>query len=86
MMLSTRAGSKYTSNYFCKRTILIILRYDQSVELAIQINQIKSSLYSLFSPKRVTSGGAHLRRLTPGQHSFEEMSQRGRAVGDSVPT
>ena len=35
-------------------------------------------------PKRVTSGRARLRGLAPGQHSSEEMSQRRRAVGDSV--
>ena len=35
-------------------------------------------------PKRVTSGGAHLSGLAPGQHSSEEMSQRWRAVGDSA--
>ena len=29
------------------------------------------------TPKRVTSGGVHLRGLTPGQHSSEETSQRG---------
>ena len=36
------------------------------------------------TPKRVTSGGIHLRDLTPGQHSSEETSQRWRAVGDTV--
>ena len=34
------------------------------------------------TPKRVTSGGAHLRGLAPGLHSSEE---RWRAVGDTVP-
>ena len=34
--------------------------------------------------KRVTSGGAHLRSLAPGQHSSEETSHRWRAVGNSV--
>ena len=37
------------------------------------------------TPKRVTSGGAHLRGLAPGLHSSEETSQRWRAVGDTVP-
>ena len=37
------------------------------------------------TPKRVTSGGAHLRCLAPGQHSPEEISQRWRAVVDTVP-
>ena len=35
-------------------------------------------------PKRVTSGGVHLRGLAPGQHSFEETSQRWRVVGDTA--
>ena len=35
-------------------------------------------------PKRVMSGRAHLRGLSPGQHSFEETLQRWRAVGDIV--
>ena len=35
-------------------------------------------------PKRVTSAGAHLRGLAPGQHSSEETSQRWRAVGDTA--
>ena len=36
-------------------------------------------------PKRVTSGGAHLRGLAPGLHSSEETSQWWRAVGDTAP-
>ena len=36
------------------------------------------------TPKRVTSGRAHLRGLAPGQHSSEETSQRWRAVGHCV--
>ena len=36
------------------------------------------------TPKRVTSGVAHLRVLAPGQHSSDETSQRWRAVGDTV--
>ena len=35
-------------------------------------------------PKRVTSGGGHLQGLLPGQHIFEEPSQRWRAVGNTV--
>ena len=38
------------------------------------------------TPKRVTSGGAHLRGLAPGLHSSEKTSQRWRAVGDTVPS
>ena len=37
------------------------------------------------TPKRVTSGGAHLRGLAPELHSSEETSQRWRAVSDTVP-
>ena len=36
------------------------------------------------TPKRVTSGGIHLRGLAPGQHSSKETSQWWRAVGDTV--
>ena len=36
------------------------------------------------TPKRVTSGEAHLRGLAPGQHSSKETSQRWRAVYDTV--
>ena len=36
------------------------------------------------TPKRVTSGGAHLHYLAPGQNSYEKSSQRRRAVGDIV--
>ena len=35
-------------------------------------------------PKRVSSGGAHLRDLASGQHSSEETSQRWLAVGDTL--
>ena len=46
----------------------------------------KSNLYYTrrITLKRVTSCGAHLRGLAPGQHSSEEMSQRWRVVGDTV--
>ena len=37
------------------------------------------------TPKRITSGGAHLRNLAPEQlHNYEETPQRWRAVGDTV--
>ena len=36
------------------------------------------------APKRVTSGGANLRGLAPGQHSSEETSQRRRTVGGTA--
>ena len=35
-------------------------------------------------PKRVTSAGAHLRDLAPGQHGFEKTPQRWRAVDDTA--
>ena len=46
----------------------------------------KSNLYCTrgITQKRVTSGGAHLRDLVPGQHSCEATSQRWRDVGDTV--
>ena len=48
---------------------------------------VKSNLHYTrgITPKRVTSGGAHLRGLAPGLRSSEETSQRWRAVGDTVP-
>ena len=36
------------------------------------------------TPKRMTSGGVHIRGLVPGQHSSDETSQRWRAVGDTA--
>ena len=49
-------------------------------------SNLKSNLHytRVILIKRVTSGGVHLRSLAPGQHSFEETSQRWRAVGDTV--
>ena len=38
----------------------------------------------VITQKRVTSGGAHLRSLAPGQHSSEETSQRWRVIGNTV--
>ena len=50
------------------------------------IKKSKSNFhYTCNTPKRVTSCGAHLRGLAPGQHSSEETSQRWRVVGDAVP-
>ena len=50
-------------------------------------DQAKSNLHYTRSitSKRVTSGGSHLRGLTPGLHSSKETSQRWQAVGDNVP-
>ena len=36
------------------------------------------------TPMRVTSSEVHLRGLASGQHSFNEISQRWRAAGDTV--
>ena len=54
---------------------------------AASIMKAKSNLHDTrgVTPKRVTSGGAQLRGLAPGQHSSKEMSQRWRAVSDTVP-
>ena len=48
--------------------------------------KIKSNFHYTrrITPKRVTSCGAHLRGLVPGQHSSEESSQRWRVVGETV--
>ena len=44
----------------------------------LPVKKSKSNLHYTrgITPKRVTSGGAHLRGLAPGQHSSEETSQR----------
>ena len=34
--------------------------------------------------RRVTDSGVQLHGIAPGQHSFEELSQRWLAVGDTV--
>ena len=46
----------------------------------------KSNLHDtrVITPKRVTSGGAHLRFLAPGQRRSEQKSHQWRAVGDTV--
>ena len=49
------------------------------------LNKIKSSLCSRYYAERLTNGGADLRCLAPGQHTSEEMSQRWRTVGNTVP-
>ena len=45
---------------------------------------MKSSLYLQYFAEAF-SGGAHLRPLTPGHHSYEETSQRWQAVGVTGP-
>ena len=59
----------------------------EDVRLIANESNQKSNLHYTrgITPKRVTSGGAHLRGLAPGLHSSEETSQRWRAVGDTVP-
>ena len=52
---------------------------------ADRVNKSKLDYARGITPKSVTSGGAHLRCLAPGQHSSEETSQRRRAVGDTLP-
>ena len=47
--------------------------------------QIESSSHSRYNVDAYNERWAHLRGLEPGQHSFEERSQRWRAVGDAVP-
>ena len=50
------------------------------------LKKIRSNLHYTrrITPKRVTSGGAHLCGLAPGQHSSEETSQWLRAIRDTV--
>ena len=55
-------------------TTLVLIVGDKSQQIMIFF-KIKSPWYSRsrdITPKRVTSGGAHLRDLAPAQHSFEE--------------
>ena len=54
--------------------------------LAALVFKSKSNLHCTrgFTPKCVTSGGAHLRGIAPGQRRFEERSQQWRAAGDAV--
>ena len=64
-----------------------LLQYKlQTLKLDFLSNQ-KSNLHYTrgITPIRVTSCGVHLRGVAPGLHSFEETSQRWRAVGDTVP-
>ena len=51
-----------------------------------QAERFKSNLHYTcrITLKCVTSGGVYLRSLAPGQHRFEETSQRWRAVGNIV--
>ena len=59
---------------------------NKAIQMTTVYHKKISNLYDTRSItlKRVTSGGAHLCGLTPGQHSSEETSQRWRTVGDTV--
>ena len=50
--------------------------------------KIKKQIFIIYTrvitPKRITSGMAHLRGLAPRQRSSTKTSQRWRAVGDTV--
>ena len=64
--------------------------YFESLRQCVSNQVIKKSTSNLhytrrITPKRVTSGGAHLRGLAPRLHSSEETSQRWQAIGDAVP-
>ena len=63
-----------------------VISSSELAPLTIDI-QINSNLHYTrgISPKRVTSGKAHLSGLALGQHSSEETSQRWRAVGGFLP-
>ena len=65
---------KITFDLFIVFTLLIV-KYRNSFTT---IWCIKSNLHYTrgITPKRVTSSGAHLRDLAPGQHSSEKTSQR----------
>ena len=59
---------------------------DSHFIVSFKLGFFKSNLHYTrgITPKRKTSGGAHLRGLAPGQHSSEETLQRWRAVGDTA--
>ena len=55
-----------------------------NMKVILRQSKIKSSLQSRYYTQTcVTSGGAHLRGLAPGQRSSEETSQQRRAVDNS---
>ena len=64
-----------------KQDLVYKLRSDR-----LQTSNQKSNLHYIrrITPKRVTSGGGHLRDLARGLHNSEETWQRWRAVGDTV--
>ena len=54
------------------------------LNLSIKKFKIKFSLYSRYYAEACNEWRVHLCDLTPGQHSFEETSQRWRTVDDTV--
>ena len=69
-------------NLQTKNAVFCVHIRASSDSIVVSLNQ-KSNLHYTrgITPKRVTSGGAHVPGLAPGQHSSEETSQRWRAVG-----
>ena len=61
-------------------------RFQKKIPKIVDQKKSKSNFHytRAITPKRVTSGGNHLRGLAPGQHSSDVTSQRWRAVGDTV--
>ena len=70
-----------------KRSLPSTWEYASFQDKRTNSKKIKSNLHYTrrITPKRVTSGGTHLRILAPGLHSSEETSQRWQAIGDTVP-
>ena len=67
----------YVNVQFCSTAYKGILISTDKTLLSNVKKKKKSNLHYThgISPKRVTSGGAHLRGLAPGQRSYEETSQ-----------
>ena len=60
--------------------------YIRRLSLLFYNHKIKSPLYSRFYAEAcVTSGGAHLRGLAPGRHTYEETPHWWRTVRYTVP-
>ena len=65
----------------------ILVQYNLKITFVSEYQiKSKSNLHYTrrITPKRVTSCGAHLRGLAPGQHSSEETLQRWRVVGNTL--
>ena len=60
---------------FCFRHAIRVRYFQLQQALALSSNEKSNLQYTRdITPKRVTSGGAHLSGLAPGQHSSEETS------------